>query len=503
MPHPGVTAQHYPNRSAIIMGGSGVVVTYRQLEERSNQGAHLFRSLGLRPGDHICIMMENNRMFLEIVWAAQRSGLIFTPISTRIDRDAARYILGNCDARLLIGCMACADFAEEVLREPCRVDHVYMVDGARAGFRSWEAECAGQPVTRIADESNGVPMLYASGTTGLPEGKSIAPDDQDVNTPPLPVPYLAPVFDFNQETIFLCPAHLYYAAPLHFSMMATYQGGTVVLMERFEPEQALKLIERHRVTHSLFVPAMFTLMLKLPTALRKSYNTTSMRVAVHGPAPCPNTIKEKMIDWWGEVLVEYYSVGDGIGMTLIDSNDWLSHRGSVGKALVGHIHIVDEEGRELPRGNTGTVYFSGEYIGFAYLDDPSRTSKAYNDRGWVTAHDIGYLDEDGFLYLADSESFTIVSGGITICPRDLENILATHEKVAGVAVFGIPSKKFGEDIIVVIEPTNWEEANDETAEEILCWLRDRVAWYKMPRSIEFRPNLAALRYGEFTQAAAG
>ena len=496
MPHPGVTAQDYPNRPAIIMGGSGAVVTYRQLEERSNQGAHLFRSLGLAPGDHICIMMENNRQFLEIVWAAQRSGLTFTPIRTHLDKHSALYIIDNCNARLFIGSREFGDTAERILCESRCVDHYFMVNGTRAGFRSWEEECAGQPVTRIEDESNGMPMLYAPGTNGRPQGISIEPGDRDVSTPPLPVPYLARVFDFTEETIFLCPAPLYYAAPLHFSMMTAYQGGTVVLMERFEPEWALKLIERHRVTHSLFLPVMFTLMLKLPAALRKSYDTASMRVAIHGGAACPHTVKEEMIDWWGEVLVEYYSSSEGIGMTLIDSYDWLSHRGSVGKALVGNIHIVDKEGRELPRGNTGTVYFSGDHIRATSHSDPATNADFYDNRGWARTQDIGYLDEDDFLYLADSEAFTIVSGGMTINPQELENILAAHEKVADVVVFGVPNKKFGEEIKAVVEPTNWSEANDETAEEILRWLRERVSWFKMPRSLEFHPDLANFDIGK-------
>jgi len=497
MPHLGVTADRYCNRPAFILGRSGVVVTYRQLEERSNQGAHLFRSLGLRAGDHIAILMENNRQLLEIVWAAQRSGLVFTPINAHSGRDEAAYILNNCNARLLVGSRECADIAGELRSGPCGVDHFYMVNGVRDGFLSWEDACAGQPSTRIEDESNGVPLLYASRDGGPPRGAAIPPASPDVNTPPLLVPYLASVFDFNEETTYLCPAPLYHPAPLHFSMMTTYQGGTVVIMEKFEPEHALQLIERHRVTHCQFVPSMFTQMLKLPAALRQSYGTASMQVAIHGATPCPTEIKEKMIDWWGEALVEYYSTSEAIGMTLIDANDWLAHPGSVGRALVGDIHIVDAEGRELPPGETGTIYFSGEHIRFTYHDDPAGTSAAYNDRGWATARDIGYLDEDGYLYLADSESFTIISGGITIYPQELKNILAAHHKVANAVVFGVPSIKFGEEVKVVIEPTHWSEANEETAGEILQWLSERVSWSKMPRSLDFHPNLQNFDTGKF------
>jgi len=485
MPHPGVIAQDCPNRPAFVMGGSGEVVTFRQLDERSNRGAQLFRSLGLQTGDHICFMMGNNRQFLEIVWAAQRSGLVFTPISPHIDKGQALHIIGNCNARLFIGARESADIADAILREPQGVDHFFMINGAREGFLSWEDACAGQPATRITDESNGVPMLYSSGTSGLPKGIATGPAGLDVNTPPLVTLCLASVFEFNAETVYLCPAPLYHAAPLHFTMMATYQGGTVVVMEKFEPEQALKLIERHRVTHGQFVPYMFTQMLKLPAVLRMSYDMTSLRIAIHGAQPCPTEVKMQMIDWWGETLVEYYSSSEAIGMTLIGSSDWLERPGSVGRALVGTVHIVDDNGRELPPGETGTIYFSGDHVRFNYYNDAPGTSQAYNDSGWATTRDIGYLDEDGYLYLADCARFTIVSGGITIYPQELEGILATHDKVAAVSVYGVPSQKYGEEVKAVIRPITSSEANEETADEILRWLSDRVAWFKMPRSLDF------------------
>jgi long-chain acyl-CoA synthetase len=489
MPHPGVTAQAFPNRPAIIMGASGEVVTYQQLDERSNQGAHLFRSLGLRAGDHICIMMESNHQFLEIIWAAQRSGLIFTPISTHLSKDEAVYILSNCEARLFIGSREFADVAEEILCEPCHVDQFYMANGTWAGFKSWDEESAQQPVTPIDDECNGVPLLYSSGTTGMPKGISVAPEDNDINTPPMAAPYLAPIFGFDEDSIYLSTAPLHHAAPLHYSMMATFQGGSTVMMEYFDPEQALKLIERHRVSHSLWVPIMFSRMLKLPDALRLSYDISSMRVAIHGAAPCPVAIKEQMIDWWGETLFEYYSSSEGVGITITNSSDWLTHRGSVGTALVGQIHIVDQDGTELPPWETGMVYFSGDHIRFSYHDEPQKTSEAYDDQGWATAHDIGYVDEDGFLYLTDRMSFTINSGGIKIHPQELENILASHDKVADVAVFGVPSEECGEEVKAIIEPIKWSEATHETATEILLWLSDRVSDCKMPRSLDFHPNL--------------
>jgi long-chain acyl-CoA synthetase len=496
MPHPRVTAHSSPNKPAIIMGISGETVTYQQLEERSNQGAHLFRSLGLRAGDHIGIMMENNRQYLEIVWAAQRSGLIFTPISTHLTRDETVYILGNCEARLFIGSWEFADIGEEVLCEPCQVDHFYMVGGTRAGFQSWEDACAQQPVTPLDDESNGVPMLYSSGTTGMPKGVFVEPVDDNVNTPPVLAPYLAATFGFNEESIYLSPAPLYHAAPLHYCMMTTFQGGTLIVMEKFEAERALKLIERYRVSHSQWVPIMFIRMLKLPTALRESYDITSMKVAIHAAAPCPIEIKEKMINWWGEIVFEYYSSSEGIGVTMINSTDWLTHKGSVGLPVVGELHIVDSDGSELPPGENGVIYFSGDHIRFSYHDEPKKTTEVYHERGWATARDIGYVDKDGFLFLTDRENFTMISGGVKIYPQELENILATHEKVADVAVFGVPNEEFGEVVKAVIEPVTWSEANHATSNEILQWLSGRVSKFKMPRTLDFHPNLPRLDNGK-------
>lgn len=478
------------------MGDSGEVVTYQQLEERSNQGAHLFRSLGLRAGDHVAILMENNHQFLEIVWAAQRSGLIFTPISTHLTKHEATYILGNCEARLFIGSWLFADNCEEVLCEPSHVEHFFMVGGTRAGFHSWEDASARQPITPINDESNGAPMLYSSGITGMPKGVFVEPVSDDVNTPPVLAPYMASAFRFDGESTYLSPAPLYHAAPLHFSMMTTFQGGTLVVMEKFESERALKLVERYRVTHSQWVPIMFVRMLNLPAALRESYDITSMKVAIHAAAPCPIEIKERMIDWWGETIFEYYSSSEGIGITMINSSDWLTHRGSVGLPVVGELHVVDKEGSELPPGEIGSIYFSGEHIRFSYHAEPAKTTAVYDDRGWATARDIGYVDEDGFLFLTDRENFTIISGGVKIYPQELENILTNHDKVADVAVFGIPNEEFGEEVKAVIEPTSWSEANHETAAEILHWLSGRISKFKMPRSLDFHPNLPRLDNGK-------
>jgi acyl-CoA synthetase (AMP-forming)/AMP-acid ligase II len=496
MPHPSITAGTHPDKPAIIMGSSGEIVTYRQLDERSNQAAQLFRSLGLRRGDHICIMMENNRQFLEIVWAAQRSGLVFTPINTHLSKDETVYILSNCRAKMFIGSWAFAEMGEQIVCEPCEVEHFYMVGGTRAGFKSWEDACESQPTEVIADQCNGVPMLYSSGTTGTPKGIFIERVEPDVNTPPALAAYMSSIFGFDDETIYLSPAPLFHAGPLHYSMMTTYQGGTIVVMEKFDAERALKLIERHRVTHSQWVPIMFVRMLKLPRVLRESYDTTSLKLAIHAAAPCPIEIKEQMINWWGEVLVEYYSATEGIGLTIIDSSEWLDHRGSVGRAVVGTVHIVDAEGNNPGPGKIGSVYFSGEQIRFSYHEEPEKTDEVYNQDGWATTNDIGYVDEEGFLYLTDRKGYTIVSGGKEVHPQEVENALVNHEKVADVAVYGIPNQELGEEVKAVVQPVDWKDASDATASEILEWLKSRIDDSKMPRSVEFHPNLPRVDNGK-------
>ncbi len=496
MPHPSVTAETYPHKPAIIMGGSKEMVTYQELDDRSNQGAQLFRSLGLAKGDHIALLMENTRQFLEICWAAQRAGLTYTPISTHLKRDEVLYIVKNCGARLFIGSLKLAAVAEEMVAAAEQVEHCYMVGGVKPGFDSWEEATDAQPAAPIDDQANGTPMLYSSGTTGQPKGVLLPPTSDDVHAPHPLVGSLGQAFGFGEETVYLSPAPLYHAAPLHFCMMALYQGGTVVVMEQFDAEQSLALIEEHRVTHSQWVPIMFIRMLKLPEGVRERYDISSMQFAIHAAAPCPIEVKEKMIEWWGPVIVEYYAASEGIGATIIDSAGWLSHKGSVGPAMAGEIHVVGDDGEELPPGEIGTIYFSGEQATFQYHGEPDKTAQAFNDKGWATTGDVGYLDEDRYLYLTDRKHFMIISGGVNIYPQEIENILITHDKVADVAVFGVPNEEFGEEVKAVVEPLNWVDATDEVAIEIMEWLRERLSHIKVPRTVHFSRKLPRLDNGK-------
>ena len=497
MPHPAITAETYPHKPAIIMGASGEIVTYAELDERSNQAAQLFRAMGLKTGDHIGMMLVNCRQFLEICWGAQRAGLIFTPISTHLKRDETAYILENCGAKLFIVSHALAAVAGEILAlGNTIIENFYMVDGIADGYESWDDSVALQPAERIADEANGVPMLYSSGTTGKPKGVFLRSDNDDVNAPHPLAGTLGAVFGFGEETVYLSPAPLYHAAPLHYNMMTLFQGGTTVVMEKFEAEAALALIEEHRATHSQWVPIMFVRMLKLPEAVRSKYDISSMQFAIHAAAPCPVEIKEQMINWWGEVIVEYYAASEGIGITIIDSANWLTHKGSVGPSLLGAVHVVDDDGNELPPGEIGTIYFSGEQAQFNYHNEPAKTAEAFNERGWATTGDVGYVDQDGFLYLTDRKNFMIISGGVNIYPQEIENLLITHHKVADVAVFGIPHEEFGEEVKAVVQPMNWADATDEVAIEIMEWLRERLSHIKLPRSLDFHEALPRMDNGK-------
>ncbi|MEE4659068.1 MAG: acyl-CoA synthetase [Halieaceae bacterium] len=495
MPHISVTAAATPDKPAIIMGHSGDVVTYAELDERSNRVAQLFRHCGLVRGDHIGMMIENDRQFMEIVQGALRSGIIFTPISTHLREEETRYILENCGAKLFIGSKNLADVAGKLAGNIPAIEHFYMINGTVSGFESWEAATAAMPPQRIEDESYGTPMLYSSGTTGQPKGVLTINTLEDLNELHPSMAAFAAFFGIDENTVYLSPAPLYHAAPMHYNNMILACAGTTVIMEKFDAELALKLIQQHRVTHSQWVPIMFIRMLKLPEEVRSQYDIGSLKVAIHAAAPCPVDIKRQMIDWWGPVIMEYYAGSEGSGMTIIDSSAWLAHPGSVGQAVVGEIHICDDDGNELPAGEVGTVYFANGPK-FEYHNEPEKTRKSYHEQGWSTLGDVGYVDEEGFLYLTDRKNFMIISGGVNIYPQEIENLLITHDCVADVAVFGIPNAEFGEEVKAVVQPAEGVTADDTLAAELIEWCRERLSRVKVPRSIDFMETLPRMENGK-------
>ena len=496
MPHLSVTAAETPSKPAFIMANSGEMVTYKELDERSNQVAQLLRLCGVHQGDHIAMMLTNCRHFLEIVAGAMRAGVIFTPISTHLKQDETAYILDNCGAKLFVASGSLSEVATEMVKLAPNVNKFYMLGTLADGFESWEEAVDLMPTTPIDDQAMGVPMLYSSGTTGKPKGVLVPPSKQDINDPYSLTPTIGVAFGFGPETTYLSPAPLYHAAPLHYNLVVLDTGGTSIIMEKFDPERALALIEEYRATHSQWVPIMFVRMLKLPEAVRAQYDVSSMQLAIHAAAPCPIDVKEQMIAWWGPVIMEYYSSSEAAGFTIIDSNTWLSHKGSVGKPLFGVPHVCDDDGNELAAGEVGTIWFSDLPNKFSYYNEPEKTAEAYNHQGWSTCGDMGYLDEEGFLYLTDRKNFTIISGGVNVYPAEIENVLIGHEKVADVAVFGIPHEEFGEAVHAVVEPINPADATDETAIELIEWLRERLSHIKIPKALEFVEKLPRMDNGK-------
>jgi long-chain acyl-CoA synthetase len=477
-----------PDVPAYIMAKTGEVVTRLQLEERANQGAHFFRDLGLQNGDGIAIFMENNRHFLEICCAASRSGLVYTPISTHLTTAEVEYIVNDCGAKVFLTSAAKSHVASELIDRMPNVVARMMVNGTAAGYESYEGRIAGYPQTPIADPTSGQDMLYSSGTTGRPKGVKISYQGLPYGEITDSAKMVLALYSIDEETIYLSPAPLYHAAPLRFCMLTLYAGGAIVVMERFDPLEALALIEKYRVTHSQWVPTMFIRMLKLPEEERAKVDVSSMKIAIHAAAPIPIPVKEKMIEWWGPVLFEYYAGTEGNGITAIGSEEWLAHKGSVGRAFVGVAHILDDDGNELPPGEPGTIYF-GDGQEFEYHNDPEKTAASRTPKGWSTLGDVGYLDEEGYLYLTDRKANMIISGGVNIYPQEAENVLVTHPLVVDAAVLGIPHEEFGEQVKGVVQPKDMAAAGPELEQELIAFCQQHLAKIKCPGSIDFEQEL--------------
>jgi len=480
--HPSQYAATNPEKPALILAETGQIISYRELNARSNQAARLFRALGLGVGDVVAVLMENLPAYFEIAWGAQRAGLYFVGIPSQLTPPEVDYILRDSGARLLIAS------AKTVANVPGTFDlPVYMVGGS-SPFSSWGTALSQQPETPIEDERAGTDMLYSSGTTGRPKGvRQPLPEDTRIEAGS-PVLEVMKGLGFASDTIFMSPAPLYHSAPLRFSMNVQRLGGTVVLMQRFDPQEALAAIARYRVTESQWVPTHFVRLLKLDPEVRRSYDHSSLRLAIHAAAPCPVPIKQAMIKWWGPILFEFYAGTETNGMTTIHSDDWLAHPGSVGRPAFGIPHICDDNGVELPPRAEGVIWFEGGPE-FEYHNDPAKTAESRNNRGWTTIGDIGWLDEDGYLYLTDRKSFMIISGGVNIYPAEIENLLVNHPKVMDVAVIGVPDEDMGEKVIAVVQPVRSELADQSLADELIEWLRPQLSKVKMPRRIDFEEEL--------------
>jgi len=486
--YPGSLAKSIPDKPAYIMANSGQVVTYGQLDEASNRAAQLFWSLGLRPGDHIAFCLENHPRFFEICWAAQRSGLYFTAISSRLTPTETEYIVDDSGAQVFVTSSAKGDLAEELLGKCSGLKARFMTDRAQTGYASWEEATANQPAAPLEQELEGAQMLYSSGTTGRPKGVKHPLSHQPAGSVPPLLALITAAYGATEDSVYLSPAPLYHAAPLAYNMAFQRVGATCIIMESFDPLAALQLIEAHGITHSQWVPTMFVRMLKLPEETRTQFDLSSLQVAIHAAAPCPIPIKEAMIDWWGEVIHEYYAGTEGNGFVMINSEEWLAHKGSVGRSPNAVIHILDDEGEPLPRGEIGTIYFESD-AKFEYHNAPEKTAGARSPQGWTTLGDVGYLDDDDWLYLTDRKAHMIISGGVNIYPQEAENRLITHPKVQDVAVIGVPNEDFGEEVKAVVQPMDMGDASPALAQELMDYCRQKLAGIKCPRSIDFQSEL--------------
>jgi acyl-CoA synthetase (AMP-forming)/AMP-acid ligase II len=493
--HPGIHAAERGDKAAAIEAASGATQSYAALEGASNRLAQLFRAEGLEAGDHVAILLENSARYLEVTWAALRAGLFVTPINWHLGPLEAGYIIEDCDATALISSARFAGTVEAMLGSLGRLRLRLSIGGGIEGFDNLDEATATHTSTPIADETEGSWMFYSSGTTGQPKGILPTRSGAPLGTGSGFDLLLRGHYGFSDETIYLCPAPLYHAAPAGWSLSTQRIGGTVVVMERFDPEAALAAIERYRVSHVLFVPTHFVRLLKLPAEVRARYDLSSLEVVVHAAAPCPVEVKRQMLAWLGPIIHEFYAGSEGNGFFAIGPEEWLAHPGSVGRPVSGGVHILDEEGTELATGEDGQIWFEAPNR-FAYHKDPDKTAAAFNERGWSTLGDIGHLDEEGYLYLTDRVAHMIISGGVNIYPREIEDVLISHPGVADVAVIGLPDEEMGEWVLAVVEPTDPEAADGVLAAELLALCRSRLAGFKCPRRIDFDVDLPRLPTGK-------
>jgi long-chain acyl-CoA synthetase len=487
-----------PLQPAFIMANSGESVSYAELEARTNRLSHLFRNRGMKRLDHYAIFMENNSRYLEACGAGEKAGLYFTCVNSYLTSPELAYILTNSQSRILITSVAKLDVAREALKQCPKVELCIVVDGASESDRivGLKEATAGLPGTPIADQSIGTAMLYSSGTTGRPKG-ILRPLAEQPPSEQLPLfDFLQKLWQYREGMIYLSPAPLYHSAPQAAVNLTIRMGGTVIIMESFDPQRYLELVEQWRVTHSQLVPTMFSRMLKLPEEVRSRYDLSSLEIAIHAAAPCPAAVKEDMIKWWGPIIHEYYGATEGLGFTACNTAEWLAHRGTVGRVLLGDLHILDGDMKPCPVGTPGTVWFKTASA-FEYFNDPEKTREARSaDGSMSTVGDVGYVDSDGYLYLTDRATFMIISGGVNIYPQECENLLITHPKIADAAVFGVPNADLGEEVKAVVQPMPGVKPCPELAEELIGFCSQSLSRQKVPRSIDFEEELPRLPTGK-------
>jgi len=485
--YPGVYATRTPEKPAAIMAESGATLSYAALDAYANRLGRLFQWIGLKTGGHVAYCVENRLDCPALQWGAHYAGLYYTFISNRLTGGEIAYIVEDCDASVLVVSARTASIVQEAVRGMAKPPTLYSLDPV-PGLQLLDDAMSAFDSSPIRDTQEGSEMLYSSGTTGRPKGVKPKLTGQPLGSNSMIAALMRRGFGVGADSVYLSPAPYYHAAPMKWGQGTTALGGTLVMMEKFDAEGALKAIERHRVTHSQWVPTMFHRLLSLPEETKRRYDLSSQRTAVHAAAPCPVPTKQAMIDWWGPIVCEYYSCTEAIGMTFTDSKAWLERPGTVGRPLLGELHIVGEDGNEVPAGADGLVYFSGG-VPFSYHKDEAKTREAYDTRGWATVGDIGHVDEDGYLYLTDRKSNMIISGGVNVYPQETENVLITHPKVFDVAVIGTPHADFGEEVRAVVQLEPGVEEGPALVEELIAYCRRQLSPIKCPRAIDFRQSL--------------
>jgi len=499
--YPGALAESTPDKPAVIMAGSGETLTYAQLNDQSNQLAQLMNDAGLRPGDNVSIFMENRTEFFVCLWAGQRSGLYVTAINRYLRPDEAAYILDDSNCRAVFSSRPMGEQATGLVDLAPQVDLWLRCDGGGDGFDDLTESMAHFPPEPLASQPRGETMLYSSGTTGRPKGIKRPISGLQIDDPasqPTVALLLSGLFGFDADTVYLSPAPLYHSAPLGFTAGTQILGGTCVVMEKFDAAQSLRYIDDYAITHSQWVPTMFGRILRSDPDVRANYDGATHKVAIHAAAPCPVEVKQGMFDLWGPIIHEYYAGTELNGFVYCSPQDWLAHPGTVGKSILGTVHICDDAGAELPNGEPGIIYFEREEVVFEYHSDAKKTkeSRHPDHQNWSTLGDVGYLDDDGYLYLTDRKAFMIISGGVNIYPQEIEDCLIVHPKVADVAVIGVPNDDMGEEVKAIVQLEDGVEINDDVARELMAYCRERLAHYKTPRSIDFRDQLPRLPTGK-------
>jgi long-chain acyl-CoA synthetase len=495
---PGHYAELTPSRPAVVVAETGEIITFSELESQSRRLAQALAAAGLRQGDHVAILMTNRLEYFVAMWATWRSGLRLVPVNRFLTPSEAAYIVNDSGSRVLIVSDDLTELAESVALLAQGVAVFWMAGGSSSKFADLSEVLSTFPPERLPNERQGGFMCYTSGSTGQPKGVILPLPDHSINAGwPWVKEWFAAICPVDPESRMLVPAPMYHSGPLYWSLATLSLGGSVVIMQKFDATAALRTIEKYQVTDAYFVPTMFVRMLKLPPADRRAFNVSSLRSVVHMAEPCPPDIKRQMIDWWGPVISEVYGASEFLEGTWISSSEWLTRPGSVGRAKDCIVHILDDEGRELPAHSIGHIFFeSPSGNSSAYFNDQGKTDDAHTRDGWLKSGDVGYVDDEGYLFLTDRTNFMIISGGVNIYPREAENILIGHELVLDAAVVGVPDPEMGERVVAAIVLRATQTPSPELAADLIAYCRRRLAHYKCPQQIIFEHELPRLGTGK-------